>query len=1115
MSDTTEASGTSRGAAAVARTLLIGHDIAAINRHRVRALRDAAALDEVPGWCWIEAGPEGMIPDSSQTGVMGAHPVAGLVQDVHHDTQWLYAATSAGGIWRTASGPALAPIPVPPPTPPPTFAWQPVADELASLNVNTIAGVHRTAADGSPADVLVFGTGDASHTGHDGGAWFGLYRSVDGGRSFAPLDGGPAASRFLADDVNEIVALAPREWLVATRAGLWHSTNDGRTFDRLDEAHVQHVKIHFAALPADVRARATYSVRNEGLRRLDFPTAGGAPRRHRVGGDDWRWRPAGVSGTEPGDVAFDLERPTGATEWLVVSVGARDTSKKGAYHSLQYVLGALTGAGTTVPLNATGVSPAGRTPQTYYDHVVAVDPHWNDAGLGSLFWLGHIDLFNLRLPTSPTVAPSVVGGVHDDHHVIEPVGAPTKTFHGGPITPVLAGNDGGLVFSDDGGANWRALSAMRTTLFYGIDTAVTAAGHVAVVGGLQDNGCGFGTTEPGSGPPGPATDPDGPASFRWEQFSGGDGGTTLLLPVTAGVFDLAAFVWVNDRLERRARARVARTWATDGDLVRPAEDANFMGVLAKAQDAAGAWNTVYASLGTSKDGGARIFRCTTALASTLAAAGTAGAAFTAVPGAEWSKRITAMVAEPPATAGSPWRALWIGHIDGKVRYTPDALAATPTWEERTPPGNERPIGGMAVDPRDPRVLVLTTTRYAGAPSRYRTGRVWMRAPDASGNAVWTDISGRDDSDGTNLPDVPAYGVVITATSPRWIVIGTEIGVFATSDDGRTWRRMSLTMSRDGTQRRFGRLPQAAVYGVASPEAPTATAAATLPRIALGTYGRGAWVLQSLAAVGGAALAAVRVEADGAFGFVARAGTTTRAWSVTNLGAAPARITAATVTGPFALSGSARPPASASDPALTLAPGDRQVFELSCSPTAEGIATGALTLTTDLAHQPTIEVPLSCDAVADATPRLGSLPPDRLEFGPLPSSALPREERLVLVNVGTGPLTIAGIDVDGQAEPDGSDPPPHVWVTVHDVPTAPIPPGGTAVVRVRFDPRGAIWSAVERTLVIRSDDPSSPRRVTVEGGEDMPDWLKAVLVGAGVLLVFALGYGVAYALTKHR
>jgi hypothetical protein len=148
--------------------------------------------------------------------------------------------------------------------------------------------------------------------------------------------------------------------------------------------------------------------------------------------------------------------------------------------------------------------------------------------------------------------------------------------------------------------------------------------------------------------------------------------------------------------------------------------------------------------------------------------------------------------------------LYAGASDGQIWRTDDALATSPTWVEVTGdyPGGR--VTDIAADPSDPQRVFLTRGEF-GANRLYRS---------TSGGGVWQAVGG-------GLPDAPANTVAIDPRSTQRVFVGTDVGVFVSSDGGE-----SFVAAMDG-------LPLGAVVtDLEIDDEPYVLTA--------GTYGRGAW-----------------------------------------------------------------------------------------------------------------------------------------------------------------------------------------------------------------------------------------------------------------------------------
>lgn len=1048
---------------------------------RLRALVDAASLPSEEGYAWTEVGPESVKAGDGLTSTRLA--VGGVVQDILVDGDQVWAASTEGGVWKATLPKPVGAVP-----------WVPLTDALPSLSTTTVEAA--TVGSGLGARrVLLVGTGSPALAGNgDNSGWIGMFRSVDDGLTWAALDGGPGATIFRNVDINAVAVLDATSWFVATRSGLFYTTSSGERFGAnhpvyddgkpVDAVNTQSVGVWPMTGKSDVRALVTYGVRGEGLRRFEVSKTG-ALARQRIGEAMWerraRRRREGKETLEPVNVAFDQVDLHGY-ETLAMSVTApRSESKppKNLHNGLEIAIGAQSGLGAWTDLMPTlGTMEVG---QPDYTHVVALDPEWWTGRGTAIVYFGTTYLNEgrvaLREPDGPLperLSDAGGGQLHADQHVLRPVtsrlGLPYK-YH--DTTPMLSGNDGGIAYTENLGGHWTSVGSARTTLWCDVSIRRLSNDSLVVLGGLQDNGTAAGTAIAKS----PPEDPTGPSSWDlWESPCGGDGGVTRLLDAsTTGRWQLVAFVCATDDLQRKVFD--GDSWQPSGSelipVVAESRDVCFHATLAVAVDAAEVPVVVYAAHYCDKTH-FQLYRCADPL-------GEPKPTFAALEDARWDVNVTALAAGAPyvngPTAPHGFLGLWVGFADGRLRYSADArTAAIPTWRDLTPPDCTRAIGAIAVDPLDPEIVVVVTRGYAGRPSAYPAGRVYLRTEGS-----WRDISGRSGSYGTNIPDAPAYAVTICATKPRRIIVCTEVGVFTTTDDGAHWKSLDLVYRANQP---FGRLPRVPVCGIAS-TSPTHTAdvAPRIPHQVIGTYGRGAWSLVDLTRLRAPgpprSIPAVRVSAQGAFGFVAIGQTSTRTVVLESLGGEGNDLAAVSKTGDGCFTHTATAP-------LALGVGERRTFEIRCAPTVPGIFVGEITLT--FADSSTVSVPVSVEAVASGRPRLAVTPPSRINFGEFPRSTR-RETWLDLTNGGSAPLTITGFDVDGHVAGGAR-------LTVEDPPTGPIAPGATHRCKVALTLSGVPWPSTSLTLLIRVQGEPEPRKILVEGGGKMPIWVP-ILIGVGI------------------
>ncbi len=137
--------------------------------------------------------------------------------------------------------------------------------------------------------------------------------------------------------------------------------------------------------------------------------------------------------------------------------------------------------------------------------------------------------------------------------------------------------------------------------------------------------------------------------------------------------------------------------------------------------------------------------------------------------------------------------IWVGQNDGGIAMTTNGTADSPTWKTISTPGGG-PIPGryvtrILIDPDQPNTVYVTLGGFT-------SNNVWKTT---NAGATWTALNG---SGNGVLPQVPVRAIARRPAAPNKLYVGTEIGVFSTTDGGNTWTTasdMGINVSVDDLQ----------------------------------------------------------------------------------------------------------------------------------------------------------------------------------------------------------------------------------------------------------------------------------------------------------------------------
>jgi hypothetical protein len=579
-------------------------------------LASALAPTGLPGR-WTSIGPLGFYGDN---GFFGSLPQldAGRVPTVaFHPTNrgTIFVGTSAGGVWRTTNEGA---------------SWTPVTDALCSLVIGSVA------IDPVNPQVVYAATGEPS----EGTEGCGILRSTDGGDSWATLGAsffgsgiGGVAARFYSLVVDRASAGTPASTILvgATNGGIVRSADGGGSWTLSVVGNFSDVVQH------PTNATVFFAVRR------GLSTSAGTLFRSRDRGVSW----SPVSSFDPGAVGR-IEMAVSAAApgdvWMVASTLTSAFGGLFRYSDATETRTTLVAAGVTAPPAVAGRNNFGT--QGNYDLMIAVD-HTNP----SRIFLGGVRAY--RSIDGGASFTEIAANIHCDWHTI--VVDPSDPRR------VLAGSDGGLFLSRDGGDTFLAINAgLATTLHYpGLSLHPTDPSGVLT--GMQDNG----TILARNG------------IAQYTGIFGGDGAYTAINPTTPELMYVSS---QNGNLVR-VDARTGQYFGITGGI-DASERRSFIAPF--VIDAARPTRLYF--------GGARLYRTSNQ-----------GGAWTAISPdlTRGTGVITAIAVAPSDTTR-----LYVGTSDANVRFSTDFGV---TWTAPTTVLPTRSVGDISVDPSNAARAVVTFT----------------------------------------------------------------------------------------------------------------------------------------------------------------------------------------------------------------------------------------------------------------------------------------------------------------------------------------------------------------------------------------------------------------------
>ncbi|MBI5849903.1 MAG: hypothetical protein HZB39_02520 [Planctomycetes bacterium] len=574
---------------------------------------------------------------------------------------------------------------------------------------------------GNP-DVLYAGTGEqcffsnvegSSNSAVSQGA--GVFKSLDGGQSWTQL---PSTTSAAWNAVSRLAInpVNPAILVATTISGIWRTTDGGTTWSQRTTTKTLDVEIDPNDPSKYVAGRA------DGI--AQYSTDGGVT---------WTNAPAFASATR---IELEYARATPGMVYANVST----SGSVRVWRS--------TNGGQTYAQQTTGnvVSILGN-----YTSALWIDPTNSNRLV-----VGGLDLYRSTNAgvnfTKISAWASYPNSAHADHH--EMVAHPL--YDGVANTTVYFATDGGIqrasnVLTVANTSGWTNLNNnLAITQLYGCAINPTSG---VVLGGAQDNGTSRGT--PVSGVSG------------WTQPGGGDGSYCAADPNDPNIFYMQ---YQNIGLSRSTNAGVSAGSSIRGAISEA--DPNFMAyILLDPNDS----NRLYAC-------GARLWRTNNAKTGSPPTWTSVKPALSCVASDPRGPRPDHYVNNPPcnistvAVARGNSNVVWVGHNNGDVFVSTNALAVTPTWtkvDDNPTALPNRWVSRIAIDHGDHNQV---TVSFLG----FTANNVWRTT---NAGVAW---SARSGSGATALPAVPVSCIAQHRVARSRYYAGTDLGLYHSEDDGLTW-----------------------------------------------------------------------------------------------------------------------------------------------------------------------------------------------------------------------------------------------------------------------------------------------------------------------------------------
>ena len=595
-------------------------------------------------------------------------------------------------------------------------SWQHVSGLWSNLSVSAIAF------DPNNAGTMYVGTGEGFGASTSTSRGYGIWKSVDSGKTFTWLSS--TSTYYYVNDLivrnesgNSVLYAAVDanyfggDWQGLTSYGLFRSTNGGTSWTNVAGNAPNGQKYAFADLELDANNGLWAGTRNNPYSGVD---RGGGRVLYSTNGTSWTSKYSlGKTGRvelacAPGDaeIVYAVFESSLKVDTILVT---RNSGLK--WSSL------------AKPDDADlGISPWDFTRgQAWYDLIIAVDP--NDT---NTLVIGGIDLFRSttggsswsqisKWSNNANLNTLSCSYVHADQHAI--------AFKKGSSSTCIFGTDGGVFYTSNlASAAASNVIADRnknyiTSQFYWADFGASSGSNL-MLGGMQDNG---------------TVQLNAAGLTTGVAVTGGDGAYCFVSSASASK-QITSYIYNNYYY-------TTNNWASSGNLIQDGTTGKFINPAE--------WDNAQNGLFTCKAQGS-LYRIKL---------GTSPGTLQTI---TWSATGVPSAIKSAPLSGAKTR-LFVGTDAGKLYVTQDAWATTPTFTNITGTINAGNISGV-YNLRSGDTIAITLSNYG-------INNVYI---SKDGGANWQAAEG-------NLPNQPVWSVILNPDKLGEAVIATETGVYGTTN----------------------------------------------------------------------------------------------------------------------------------------------------------------------------------------------------------------------------------------------------------------------------------------------------------------------------------------------